>query len=77
MFPLSSRHGSTCAACPLYIPEWLSTHMCHMEVGYTAAEDGPKPEKETGGFPPEGSGCDPLAKLVLPVQAGPYGLLGG
>ena len=77
MFSLSSRGGPTCAACPLCIPECLATSLYHMELGYTVAEDGPKPENETGGFPQEGAGCDPLAKLVLPVQAGPYALLGG
>ena len=41
------------------------------------AECGPKLEKETEGFLPEGSGCDPLLRVVLPVQAGPSALLGG
>ena len=41
------------------------------------AEGGPKLEKETRGFPPEGSRCDPLVRVVLPVQAGLSELLGG
>ena len=42
-----------------------------------ATEGGTKLEKETGGFPPEGSRCDPLERVVLPEQAGTSALLGG
>ena len=41
------------------------------------AEDNPKPEKETGWLPPEGSACDPLVRVVLLVQAGSSTLLDG
>ena len=61
MLSLSSSGGPTCAVRPLYTPEWLATSLHHLNMVFTA-EGGPKLEKESREFQPEGSGHNPLSE---------------
>ena len=60
--PLSRGGGSTCAGRPLHTSWVVKISPCATLVWYAVADDGPKPETETGVLLLEGSMHNPLSR---------------